>query len=121
MEWAGLGAVECEVTFPEIITADKSQKLKDIAFAKVEGFISHERAANMAAKELNITEFDFEVEKRVIAEERKGQELSAPLSDPPGIAPPEATLDFLFDSPDTHSDAGLSGTERNEIKDQGHE
>lgn len=104
MDWAGLGTVDCEITFPEIITADKSQKLKDIALAKAEGFISQERAANMAAKELNITEFDFVVEKKMIDKERPALEPMLPLSAPPGV----------IDKPA----AALSSKQRRDVKDE---
>ena len=105
MEWAGIKA-DCEITFPEIITADKSQKIKDIALAKAEGFISQERAANMVAKELSITEFDYEVEKKQIDDERSDEpSLIAPLSAPPGVV-----------SPERGSTAALSGQERSDIK-----
>ena len=71
MEWAGLGHVECEVTFPEIITADKSQKLKDLSLAQTQGWISGERAATIAAKELNITSFEYETEREKISGEKQ--------------------------------------------------
>lgn len=109
MEWAGITDAECEVTFPEIITADKSQKLKDISLAKAEGYISQERAANMVAKELNITEFDYHVEKAAIEKDAEGGIGMAPLTSPPGVpnhaAPKPA--------------AAMSGVERSEIKDEG--
>jgi hypothetical protein len=66
MDWAGLGNVDCEITFPELITQDRSQKLKDLMAAEASQWISKERAANMAAKELNITNYDYSMEKEVI-------------------------------------------------------
>ena len=114
MDWAGLGNVDCEVTFPEIISADKSQKLKDIALAKAEGFISHERAANMAAKELNITEFDFVVEKDKIEAERGSLEPIMPLSSPPGV--PNRSQE-----PVEAPAAAILGTDKQDIKDEGTE
>ena len=109
MEWAGLGSVDCEVTFPEIITADKSQKLKDIALAEAQGYISKERAANMSAKELNITEFDFIVEKEQIDQEQKSLDSLSPLSSPPGVK------SFGIDAPAS----ALTGKQKRQIKDEG--
>ncbi|OPZ22999.1 MAG: hypothetical protein BWZ03_00667 [bacterium ADurb.BinA186] len=60
---------EVEVTFPELISQDRSAKLKDIAAAQSQGWISKKRAAQIAAKELNITEFDFEEESLEIENE----------------------------------------------------
>lgn len=78
MEWAGLGHVECEVTFPEIITADKSQKLKDLSLAQAQGWISAERAATIAAKELGITTFEWEQEKEKIDSDKASSFAAAP-------------------------------------------
>lgn len=78
MEWAGLGSVECEVTFPEIITADKSQKLKDLSLAQTQGWISSERAATIAAKELGITSFEYAAEREEIEGEKTASVQAAP-------------------------------------------
>lgn len=110
MEWAGITGAECEVTFPEIITADKSQKLKDISLAHAEGYISKERAANMAAKELHITEFDYVVEREAIEKELSGEGIdAAPLTTPPGVE------DYRAPKPAS----AISGTERQDVKDEG--
>lgn len=62
----GVAGSECEITFPEIITQDRSQKLKDIKFTEDCGYISRERAANMASKELDIDSYDYDTEKQEI-------------------------------------------------------
>jgi hypothetical protein len=97
MEWAGLGHVECEVTFPEIITADKSQKLKDLALAQSQGWVSAERAATIAAKELGITSYEYDAEREKIDAEKSARVSSAPA---PLTAPANA----------------LSSGQKNEIK-----
>lgn len=53
---------ECEITFPEIITQDRSAKMKDIALAETQMWIKKERAATIAAKELGITDYDYDTE-----------------------------------------------------------
>jgi hypothetical protein len=82
MEWAGLGNVECEVTFPDIITADRSQKLKDLALAESQGWISKETAAQIAAKELNITTYDYNNEREKLKQDSPESPLMSPLTAP---------------------------------------
>lgn len=91
MEWAGLGSVPCEVTFPEIITQDRSQKLKDLVLAEQQGWISPKRAATIAAKELNVTDYEWDLEREDIAEQPAPPPASptAPLTSP-GQAPKPA-------------------------------
>ena len=99
MEHFGIDA-ECEVTFPEIVTADRTQKLQDLAFAENMKWISNERAGNMAAKEFNITDYIYEDEVE------KSSEDPAPVANPltdPGA--PKPTSD-------------IPSTEKSNIKDQ---
>ena len=81
MEHFGIRA-ECEVTFPEIVTADRSQKLQDLAFSENMKWLSNKRAANMAAKEFNITDYVYE-EEREKEQEDPAPELVSPLTAPP--------------------------------------
>lgn len=76
---------EIEVTFPEVITQDRSAKLKDLSLAESQGWISHSRAAEIAAKELNISNYDWAIEKVEIEGERKDEMAPdfMPLSAPP--------------------------------------
>lgn len=53
---------EVEVTFPEIISQDRSSKLRDISVAEINGWISKKRAAQMAAKEFVIDNYDYDKE-----------------------------------------------------------
>lgn len=104
MEWAGLGFVPCEVTFPEIITQDRSQKLRDLVLSEQQGWISPKRAATIAAKELNLSDYDFELEKQDIAEQVPESPVApAPLTAPPQLKP---------------SPTGIVGQDRAEIKKQ---
>ncbi len=99
---------EVEVSFPEIITQDRSKKLQDIDLAKTAKYISQERAANLVAKELGITEFDFVKELEDIQKEEAM-----------GIDQPIAPLqdELVQDAPDsTH---GMAGDERNAAKQHG--
>ena len=95
MQKFGKGSATCEVTWPEIITADRTAKLKDLALSEAQGWIASRRAATIAAKELQVSRYDYDAEQGSIAED-KAQGLGstvapspAPLSTP-GAASPEA-------------------------------
>lgn len=109
MEWAGLGLIECEITFPELITQDRSQKLKDLSLAESQGWISNKTAATLAAKEMNITSFEYELERGEIEGEQQAGVFDAPLTFPPQ-AP-------FAKQPETPVNA-VTGQDRSEIKKQ---
>jgi hypothetical protein len=75
-----------EVTFPELIVQDRSAKLKDLALAETQGWISKSRAAEIAAKELHITDFKFDDERVEMGQEQQGQNPeNQPLTGPAQI------------------------------------
>ncbi|HCW08355.1 MAG TPA: hypothetical protein DGG95_13425, partial [Cytophagales bacterium] len=85
---------EIEVTFPEVITQDRSAKLKDLATAEEMQWISHSRAAEIAAKELGISKYDWELEKSEIEQEQQEKQImpeitpaGSPLTSPGSVAP----------------------------------
>jgi len=55
-----------EVTFPEVMTSDRSKKIDDVIKSEDMSYISKKRAASMVAKELQITTYDYDVEKKDI-------------------------------------------------------
>jgi len=63
------GTTECEVTFPELISQDRSQKIKDTIMANEVGVISHEMMSNIIAKELGYNSYDYDTEMESIKEE----------------------------------------------------
>jgi hypothetical protein len=77
---------DLEITFPEVITQDRSAKLKDLALAETQRWISPERAAEIASKELNISEYDFEEEQAKIGDQKS---LEPTTQDNPLSAEPE--------------------------------
>lgn len=83
----GKPGAECEVTFPEIITQDRSAKLKDVKFAEDSGYIARATAAPIAAKELEVENYDYDEEKEKIdaetAEEKPVRVITNPLTAPP--------------------------------------
>ena len=60
-----------QIIFPEIGTEDRSAKLKDIATCQALEYFSHERAANMSASELGVTDYDYDKEQEGIRSERE--------------------------------------------------
>jgi hypothetical protein len=101
MEWAGIDA-ECEVTFPDIITQDRSAKLKDLALAQSQGWISRRTAALIASKEMGDSTYEWETEKEEMDQEgtEKAPGLLSPLTAEP------------------QKPSGLPSSERREIKRQ---
>lgn len=59
-----------EVIFPEPDTDDRTAKISDIMASERSGYISHERAMSMVAKELGITSFDAIDEQQEIQAEQ---------------------------------------------------
>lgn len=102
MEWAGIAA-ECEVTFPDIVTQDRAAKLKDLALAQSQGWLSRKTVATMAAKELGDTTFEYELEKAEMDREKGELKTEEPTLTSPLTAPPQGAL---------------SSNERREIKRQ---
>jgi hypothetical protein len=58
-----------EFMFPAIAQEDRSAKLKDLALAESMEWLSKSKVATMAAKELNVTTYNFEEEQAMIREE----------------------------------------------------
>lgn len=69
-EAARLSPEVMEFTFPSIAQEDRSAKLKDIAFAESMDYFSKERAATMAGREFQISDYNHETEKQTISKER---------------------------------------------------
>jgi hypothetical protein len=97
----GLKNARLEITFPEIITQDRSAKLKDLALAESQGWITKHRAAEIAAKELGISDYDYEDEQLEINS-------SAPVA-----AEPDPSIATPLTNP---KPSGLSGQEKSGIK-----
>jgi hypothetical protein len=80
MQCAGIPNMECQVVFPELITQDRGQKLKDIMMCQTNRWISPARAASLAAKELGIDDYDYDSEIQKMA--TQFPEIPMPLTDP---------------------------------------
>lgn len=80
---------QLEMTFPEIVTSDRSAKIKDTMAADQGGYIKKERASGIIAKELAINDFDPKLELKEIAEQ-KAKAPSNPLTAPGLLSMPSA-------------------------------
>lgn len=61
---------EGEWIWPEIEPLNVTERISQIAVASQNGWISKQRAAEMGAAELNITDYDYKAERAVIEKER---------------------------------------------------
>lgn len=74
---------DMEVTFPELISQDRSAKLKDLALAESQRWVSNETAAEIAAKEFGITSYKYAEEmERIAKEDSKLPTMPSPLTGP---------------------------------------
>lgn len=102
---------EIEVTFPELVSQDRSTKLKDLAMAEMQGWISKERAAEIAAKELGIMDFEFALEKKKMDASTAPRALAAnPLTTPPALS--------SNGNENTNSRDAISSQTRKDVRDQ---
>lgn len=80
-----------EFTFPAIAQEDRGAKLKDIAFSESMDYFTKERAASMAAREFNISDYHYSEEQDAIRRERAGDPvINVALQQVTKIAPAEA-------------------------------
>lgn len=104
---------EIEVTFPDLVTQDRTAKLKDLALAEQQEWLSKKTSASIAAKELGLSKYEFEEEMAQIKKEREEMagdiELTNPLTAPPAIAPQDSQPSPV---------GGLTSEEQRKIKDQ---
>jgi hypothetical protein len=106
MKRFGMSA-DCEITFPELITQDRSSKLRDLMLAQNSGWIAPSRAAEIAAKEFDINDYDYQKERELIDGETPTP--SSPTSTSPLTTPPQ--------SPQTgKSTATITGPEKQQVK-----
>jgi hypothetical protein len=81
MTEAGLTDIPCEVVFPELITQDRSQKLKDLALCENQRWFSPRTVATIAAKEFQLKDFNYDLEISDMKKELP--EIPMPLTAPP--------------------------------------
>lgn len=62
-------SVTLEATYPALAEENRSEKLKDFAFGESMSWWSHRRTASAAAKEMQMTSYDYDQEQQEIATE----------------------------------------------------
>lgn len=81
---------DCDVIFPEIISQDSATKIRNIVVANANNYFSKERSATMIAKELNVTDFNYETEEVDIKNEMAAGLDNAPLTSPGQLGAPDS-------------------------------
>jgi len=103
---------DCEIIFPELITQDRSAKLKDLQVAQTSGWISPSRAAELAAKEFDIKDFDYSKEMGQIKADDKALGITLnPGQTSPLTAPAQSGQTSGVKA------SGLPSSEKKNIKD----
>jgi len=105
----GLRDASIEVTFPELVVQDRTAKLEDLALAESQGWISKRRAAEIAAQELQITEYNYDKEKAKIEDEDPPIN-TTPLTKPGAVATPPPVPELPTDK--SVSRSSISGMGR---------
>jgi hypothetical protein len=105
MKAAGLEGVECEVTFPELVSQDRSGKIKDLILAQEVDAVSHEYMSIAIAQELGHTSYDYsETQEAIKKEKAKLQNGAGDLLISPLTTKAKAPVDDTKTSP-TSKDA----------------
>ena len=84
---------DCQIIFPELITQDRSALLKDLSLAQQSYWIAPSRAAEIANKEFDTKDFNYDKEMQQIKDDEDALGLSALFPGPttnPLTAPPAA-------------------------------
>jgi len=111
MQEAGLEAIDCDIIFPELITQDRSQKLKDLLLMQQNRWIKPERAASIAAKEMGIKDYDYNAEIEDMQEQLP--EIPAPLTNPGKVS---ATAPMQLPEQQDTDVAALTSKDKEEVK-----
>ena len=117
MRLNGITDAECEITFPELITQDRSQKIKDTAMAQELRVVSHETMSIMVANELGITSYDYDTEQSLIAAEQAKKAAVAQIDNiliSPLTAKPAAPA-AMNDKSTQPKPSALTSTDQNQI------
>ncbi len=103
---------EIDIYFPEIVTQDRSQKLKDIYLAETSKWFSPERAATSAAKELGADKYDYEKEKQDIKDQQE-DEIPLPGANP--LSSPGSAGEVSEENPESSS--AVTSQDKKDVND----
>lgn len=102
---------KCDIIFPELMTQDRSALFKDLSLAQANDWVKPSRAAEIANKELETKDFNYDKELAEIKKQKEELGLSLQPSGPgmsPLTAPGQA---------DQNGGSQVTGEERSQIKD----
>jgi hypothetical protein len=122
MKEAGLPNVQCQIIFPEIITQDRSQKLQDLLLGQQAKWWSSQKAAEAAAKEIGIQDYDYNAEQDQIKKQSLASPSPSPLTDPGQITgtPPLPALPKLGQAEEEPGNSSaVTSDDRKDIKQNG--
>lgn len=103
----------CDIIFPQLLTQDRSALFKDLSLAQMNFWISPKHAASIAAKELELKDFNYDQEKADIKQE---QDELGQIVQPGGPEASPLTAGGQADQNDPKP-SGVSGDDRNQVKD----
>ena len=105
---------EIDIYFPEIVTQDRSAKLKDLFLAEQSRWFSPERAATSAAKELGADKYDYEKEMADI-KAQSADEIPLPGANP--LSSPGAAGGADSSSSPHDSESAVTSDEKKDVND----
>ena len=109
-----------EIILPEIITQDRSQKLKDLMLAQEAEWIAPKRAAETAASELGYRDYDYETERKDIKAQKPDEPQwmlgGGPLNAPPAASQGGGAQSMLPPTGNKDSSSAITGQERQQVK-----
>ncbi len=114
MDSCGMPNLDCTVMFPEIITQDRSQKLKDLALCEAQRWFSPAYCASAAAKEMGRQNYAYEQELELMKKELP--EVPMPLTAPAAQGSSSASQPSDDANANTLGVAGLTSENKKEIR-----
>lgn len=105
---------EIDIYFPEIVTQDRSAKLKDLFLAEQSRWFSPERAATTAAKELGADKYDYEQEMNDI-KAQNADEIPLPGANP--LSDPGAAGGGDANNSNHDSESAITSGEKKDVND----
>lgn len=88
-----------EFNFPDMVVDDRSKKIADIITVTQAGYFSKKTSANMVAQQLDVTEYDYDLELSQIKKESTDEMVDYMSAKPPGsdLTPKDKTADNMTD------------------------
>ena len=105
---------EIDIYFPEIVTQDRSAKLKDLFLAEQSRWFSPERAATTAAKELGADKYDYQEEMNDI-KAQNADEIPLPGANP--LSGPAAAGGGDSNTSNHDSESALTSGDKKDVND----